>query len=100
MVLKMRDTEKGDQACTEFGDKKGNSQNSVMNSSQEGIAHIYALQILQDRINFSEFFFLFEECGVFQVHYIDDIFPLQRLGCASQSNLQYLPGKNGHFEII
>ena len=45
------------------------------------------LQILQDRINFSDFFFSFEECGVFQVHYIDDIFPLQRLGCASQSNL-------------
>ena len=34
-------TEKGDEACTEFGDKKGNSQNSVMNSSQAGIAHIY-----------------------------------------------------------
>ena len=33
----------GDEACTEFGDKKGNSQNSVMNSSQAGIAHIYVL---------------------------------------------------------
>ena len=38
---KMWFTEKGDEACTEFGDKKGNSQNSVMNSSQAGIAHIY-----------------------------------------------------------
>ena len=40
-VKKMWFTEKGDEACTEFGDKKGNSQNSVMNSSQAGIAHIY-----------------------------------------------------------
>ena len=55
---------------------------------------------LQDREKHSNFFFSFEECRAFQVHYIDDIFPLQRLGCASQSNLQYLPGKNGHFEII
>ena len=38
-------TEKGDEACTEFGDKKGNSQSSVMNSSQAGIAHIYVWAI-------------------------------------------------------
>ena len=45
-VKKMWFTEKGDEACTEFGDKKGNSQNSVMNSSQAGIAHIYEFYIL------------------------------------------------------
>ena len=33
--------ENGDKVCTEFGDKQGNSPNSVMNSSLAGIGHIY-----------------------------------------------------------
>ena len=39
---KMWFTENGDKACTEFGDEKGNSPNSVMNSSLAGKVHIYA----------------------------------------------------------
>ena len=38
---KMWFTENGDKACTEFGDEKGNSPNSVMNSSLAGIVHIW-----------------------------------------------------------
>ena len=54
--------ENGDKVCTEFGDKQGNSPNSVMNSSLAGIGHIYDNLIVCSKLEMDESVLFIRTC--------------------------------------